>query len=66
MIHKLYIATTSDRFELPIYVADSPEGLARKMGTTKGTVLSEISHAKKYTKHRSYHRVDYTEQEWNE
>lgn len=63
---KIFLAVSDDKFELPIAVSDTAEGLAELCGTTKGTVLSEISHAKKYTKHRSYWRVDYTEQEWNE
>ena len=64
--HKLYMATTSDKFELPLYASETPEGLARQMGTTKGTVLSVISHAKDHKKFCSYHRVDYTDKEWEE
>ena len=64
--HKLYMATTSDRYELPLYVADTPKELARQMGITKGAVLSGISHAKQYKTRSAYHRIEYTDKEWEE
>ena len=65
-VHKLYVATTPDRFELPICVADSPAELAEKMGVRKGTVLSVISHASAHKRYCTYRRVEYTEKEWRE
>ena len=53
---KLYIATTPDKYELPVAVSDTPQGLARLMGTTKYTVLSCISHQKEGRK-SIYHKV---------
>lgn len=63
---RLYLATTQDEYELPVAVADTPEELANHLGVTRYTVLSVISHAKKHKRHCMYHRVSYTEQEWNE
>ena len=65
-MRKLYIATTPDRYELPFAVSDTPKGLAEMCGTTPGTVLSEISHAARFKRHRTYYRISYTEREWNE
>lgn len=41
---KLYLRTTTDEYELPVAVADSPRELAKMLGTTKDSVLSSISH----------------------
>ena len=61
---KLYLATTQDKYELPIAVSDSPEGLAEQMGVTRYSILSVISHAKQHKRNCMYHRIDYTEREW--
>lgn len=53
---KLYIATTPDRYELPVAISETPQGLASLVGTTKGTVLSCISHQKEGRK-SIYHKV---------
>lgn len=39
----LYLLVTSDKYELPLAVADSMEELARMAGVTVGTVTSSIS-----------------------
>ena len=55
---KLYLATTQDKYELPIAVADSPKELAEMTGRgTRQTVLSAISHSKNQKRSR-YHRVE--------
>lgn len=63
---KLYMATTLDEYELPIAVADTSVELARKMGVTKAGLLSVISHAKQHKKCCKYHKVVYSDEEWNE
>ena len=63
---RLYLATTQDEYELPVAVGDTPEDLAKQIGITPASVLSVISHAKKHKRHCMYHRVSYTEREWNE
>ena len=40
----LYLRTTTDKYELPIAVAESAAELARLLGTTKGCVYSSLSH----------------------
>ena len=40
----LYIRTTTDEYELPIAVGESPKELAEILGTTPGCVSSSISH----------------------
>lgn len=40
----LYLRTTTDKYELPIAVAESPTELAKMLGTTQGSVSSSISH----------------------
>lgn len=52
-IVKLYVRSTGDRLDLPLAVADSAEELARMLGTTKGSVMSSISHG-----HKGWERVE--------
>lgn len=40
----LYIRTTTDKYELPIAVAETPKELAEMLGTTPESVSSSISH----------------------
>ena len=61
---KLYLATTQDKYELPIAVSETPEGLAEMMGVSRRSVLSVISHAKQHKRSCMYHKIDYTEREW--
>lgn len=63
---RLYLATTQDMFELPIAVGDTPEDLAKQIGATPGTILSVISHAKRHKWTTMYHRIYYTDKEWND
>ena len=65
-MRKLYTATTMDKYELPIAVADTANELARKMGITKAGLLSVISHKKQHKECCMYHRIVYTDKEWNE
>lgn len=39
----IYMAITSDRFELPLYVSESSGDLARKMGVTTNMIYTEIN-----------------------
>ena len=39
----LYMKTTTDKYELPIAVADNPVELANMLGVTTGTVRSSTS-----------------------
>lgn len=55
---KLYIRTTTDKYELPVAVADSPIELAEMLGTTSDSVLSSISH-----KRPGWFRVEVEENE---
>ena len=65
-MRKLYLAVSRDKYELPVAVSDTPGGLADLCGTTKGTVLSVISHAKERKCTPSYLRIKYTEKEWDD
>lgn len=40
----LYMAVTPDKYELPIMVEDSLDGLARKTGMKKSNIKSNIAH----------------------
>ena len=57
-MRKLYLKTTTDEYELPEAVAESPGELARMIGTTKEVVLSSISH-----RHRGWIRMEVEEDE---
>jgi len=40
----LYMAVTADRYELPLFVADSPRELVLVTGYSKNIILSSIAH----------------------
>ena len=40
----LYMKCTTDKYELPIAVAESPSELAKMLGTNANVVSSSISH----------------------
>ena len=63
---RLYLATTLDRYELPIAVGDTPKDLAKQLGVSPCSVLSVISHAKQHKRHCMYHKIEYDDREWNE
>lgn len=44
----LYMKCTTDKYELPIAVADSPSELAEMLGTNANVVSSSISHKRPY------------------
>ncbi len=44
MKKKLYLAVTTDKYELPLYVSDTAKGLADWSGYSSGYILSAISH----------------------
>lgn len=50
-MRRLYLATTLDRYELPIAVGDTPKDLAKQLGVSPCSVLSVISHAKQHKRH---------------
>ena len=60
----LYLAVSTDKYELPYAVADSVQQLSRMLRVSEKTIWSHISHAKerKWKKHR-YLRVEIDEQE---
>ena len=43
----VYMKTTTDKYELPIFVADTAKELAEMVGTTVGCVYSSISKKRK-------------------
>ena len=55
----LYMKTTTDKFELPVAVADSINELAQILGRTPGTVASCISR-----RSCGYHRIEIPEDMW--
>ena len=63
---KLYIATTFDKYELPIAVSDSVQGLADMIGIKPHAALVRISHGIHGDCRSNLHRIEYTEQEWEE
>lgn len=60
-MRKLYIVVTRDKYELPIAVSDTPQGLADMLGRTRNGILSCITHHK-----GGVMRVEYTEREWQQ
>ena len=54
----LYMKTTTDKYELPLIVEDSPSKLAKRLGLTKGSVSTMCSKGK-----NGYLRVKVEEQE---
>lgn len=50
---KLYVKCTTDKYELPIAVADNPGELANMLGVTTGTVRSSTSKRK-----NGYYKVE--------
>lgn len=49
----LYLRTTTDKYELPIAVADTAKELAEELGVTEGTVYTQIS-----KKRNGWYKVD--------
>ena len=56
----LYLRTTTDKYELPVAVAESPTQLARLLGTTRGVVSSSICH-----KRPGWYKVEVEDDEEN-
>lgn len=54
----VYMKTTADKYELPIFVADTAKELAEMVGTTVGCVYSLIS-----KKHKGWAKVEIGEDE---
>lgn len=54
----LYMQVTSDKYELPLVVADSMAELARKTGNKRSSIASAISHAKKKERKSKYVKVE--------
>lgn len=38
----IYMMVSDDKYELPLYVADSAQELAEKLGVKKGTIYSHV------------------------
>ena len=47
------VVDISDKYELPVYVADSAQECADFIGTSKASVLSSVAHAKRRKNGRS-------------
>ena len=43
----VWMKVTSDKYELPVCIADTVEELAKICGTTKNSICSSICHAKR-------------------
>lgn len=66
MTKKLYIWKTRDEYELPLFVTDSLEELARVCGKTKMQILSLISHKQNgLSKTCEFERIIIEEEEVN-
>ena len=50
---RLYMKTTTDKYELPIAVGDSPTKLAHKLGLTRDSVVTMCAKGKS-----GYHRIE--------
>ena len=50
---KLYMKTTTDEYELPLVVEDSPTKLAKKLGLNRHSVATMCSKQKS-----GYHRIE--------
>lgn len=53
----LYLEVTTDKYELPVAVADSPSELARIRNVSTNTVNSAISHEKAGVHKSKYKKV---------
>ena len=56
----VYIKVTADKYELPIFVADSVKELSQMCGSSVNTILSTMSHFKYQTstlRTCPYHKV---------
>lgn len=59
MIKKIYMAVTSDKYELPVDVADTAQELADMRGLTRGSLMTYISKAQSGVKRgEKYIRVE--------
>ena len=55
---KLYMKTTTDKYELPLVVEDSPAKLAKKLGLNRHSVATMCSKQKS-----GYHRIEIEDDE---
>lgn len=63
----VYIATTKDKYELPIAVADSPRELSRQLGVTESAICRGVKRDERGLT-STYKRVwiDLSPEEWDE
>ena len=54
----LWLCITLDQYELPTAVADTSYELARLCGVSKNTIISSVSHSKKYGYRSRYIKVE--------
>lgn len=59
----VYMVVTDDIYEFPLVIADTAQALADKVGTTKNSVLSAISHAKAGRSHSRFVKVEWEDEE---
>lgn len=54
----IYMMVSDDKYEIPIYIADSAQELAEKVGVKKGTIYSSVLRWEKgQTKKTKYIRI---------
>ena len=53
----LYLKVTKDKYELPLYVAETAREMAAHEGTTENAVYSSISHYEANKCNTQYRRV---------
>lgn len=64
----VYMATTKDKYELPLAIADSPWELARLLQVTESAVCKGLKYTERGGKGGRYHKVwiEMTPEEWEE
>ena len=54
---KQYVAVSNDKYEFPLYSADSAKELGNKLGLTKQQIFEIISRTKKHSKTRGQYKL---------
>ena len=62
----LYIRVTSDKYQLPVAVADSAREMAEMQDVNWNSVMQIASFNKHGKKRGSFFRVTYTDEEWED
>lgn len=59
----LWEKVTSDKYELPLAVADSVPELAKILGVSETSIYSSLSHNRKEGRHTAYRKVEIPDDE---